>query len=146
MDIDIDIGILIDTISTTTEDKKDEGRKDEDKRNEDKRDEDKSDEDKSDEDQTELENAKNQILGIAKPQIETTTIDKIDLPQSSDPREKAMATYKKAIKERKEIEFNKRLKAQEFKNDIRRSASNIKIDNTLSNRPNKKGKDKFLGR
>ncbi len=89
-------------------------------------------------DETRLEVAKNQILGIVRPQIQITTIDKIDLPKDSEPREKAMATYKKALKEKRDVEFNRRLRAQEFRNNIRNNVGSIKIDNTLSNRPNKR--------
>lgn len=86
-------------------------------------------------DMTELEIARNQILGSAKPQIQVTTVDDI---KGDDFKKKAMDAYIEAKKEGKRIEFDRRVRAQDFKNSIRNGVGNVRIDETLSRRPNKK--------
>lgn len=89
-------------------------------------------------DETELEQARNQILGIAQPKIQVTTVDNLDLPGGKKIEEKAMDVYRKAIRERREVEFKKRLNAKSFREGIKDGVGKVKIDNTLSNKPNKK--------
>lgn len=107
----MDIDILIDTIINTTE---------------------------NEENTTELEKARNQILGIAQPKIQITRIDDIEFPREDRFREKVMNTYRKAIKEEKEVEFDKRVRAKDFLNSIRNGVGDVKINRNLSNKPNKK--------
>lgn len=92
----------------------------------------------SNKDETESESAQNQILTMGSPKIQRTTIDKLELKNKDKPVEIAMNAYKKAVKQRKEIEFYKRLKSKNFRDGIRDGVGKIKIDSTLSNKPNKK--------
>lgn len=88
--------------------------------------------------QTELEIAKSQILITIQPKIQMTTIDELDLSKDKKSTEKAMDIYKRAVREKKEIEFNKRLSSRGFRQSIRDGVGKVKVDSTLSNRPNKK--------
>lgn len=88
--------------------------------------------------ETELEQARNQILGIAQPKIQITTVDKLDLSGEKKTKEKAMDAYRRAIREGKNVEFDKRVRAQDFLNRIRNGVGDVKINRNLSNKPNKK--------
>lgn len=91
---------------------------------------------KKDESMTELEIAKKEIFGIHP--MQATTADDVNSSKDNELIKKVTDTYKKAIQEGKKIEFDKRVKARDFRNSIRNGVGNITIDKTLSNKPNKK--------
>lgn len=91
--------------------------------------------DEKDEDIEELAMAINQFIN-AKPQIQRAKLDEETV--QNDNKKKAMAAYIKAKKEGKKIEFDKRVKAQEFRNSMRKGVGNMQVDRKLSNKPNKK--------
>lgn len=88
------------------------------------------------EEETETEILKGQIFVTAKPKIQRVSIDETTLEDENRHEAKAVSTYKKAVKERRQLEFEKRLKSRS--KNFRDSVEKVKIDNTLSNRPNKK--------
>lgn len=89
-----------------------------------------------DETETEIETAKNQILGTSLRTVQRITIDKLE--NESKPEERAVDVYKKAIKEGKQIEFNRRLKYAKFKDSLRSGTEKVRGNKTLSNKPQKK--------
>lgn len=84
----------------------------------------------------ETEILKGQIFVTAKPKIQRVSIDETTLEDENRHEAKAVSTYKKAVKERRQLEFEKRLRSRS--KNFRDSVEKVKIDNTLSNRPNKK--------